>query len=304
MSFGPGTLRTVTRAELDDAADLGDQFISPDLDIPPSEWIDPDWQPYASDRWEILISRWDSLDPPVSDNAQEGPWADLVLPDGSTFLTFGSSVPVDPDSSWAEHRCRVVDRDEVETMTAFLGEPLALEPVTNEGTWQFWDAPLGGGVEVRSFPLPRHNLGCGCDGAAPPDAPGGDAIDGMRVCDYLPEIALTWYRPGERTDFGGGWAACSYPTGAWVFASRYQISSAGVLDLVKAQFGVDGFTTDEIAGRTVYFNSCDEVDCLPAVAISAEPHFVIVVPVDYLGSDLRELAESVIQRINQGTEPG
>ena len=42
------------------------------------------------------------------------------------------------------------------------------------------------------------------------------------------------------------------------------------------------YTTDVIAGRTIYFNDClDGTDgCEPAVAISAEPHFVIIAPTD------------------------
>jgi hypothetical protein len=337
IGLGSAGLRVVTPAELEAATDLADRLgatltqtaRSPDLGVPRAGWIEPAWQPYAPDRWEILISHFKG-DPGVS--YQEGPWADLVLPDGSTFLTFGSSVPVPAEvdarrhgGQVAEYRCRVVGRDEVETMTAFLGEPVAMDPATNEGSWQYWDRPRGGeGVAILVSPLPRHEPGCVVrvgleprrfEGAPPPDASGGDLIDGLLACDYLPETPLTWYRGDEHADFGGGWAACSYPPGGWVFASRHEFSSAEALLAVETLFGIDGFTTDRIAGRTVYFNACVEGgdgppvvvlrSCTPAVAISAEPHFVIVVPSvgQAVTGNLRHLAESLIQRLDDRMEP-
>ena len=87
----------------------------------------------------------------------------------------------------------------------------------------------------------------------------------------------------------------------WLFASRHRVSAEEAEPIVQVQFGAD-YTTDLIAGRTVYFNDCpDGADgCEPAIAISAEPHLVIVAPTDTDASEemLRLLAETVIEQID------
>ena len=83
---------------------------------------------------------------------------------------------------------------------------------------------------------------------------------------------------------------------------RTQATSAEeALELAHLQFGATGFATDQIGGRTVYLNGCvaAPVPCAPAIAIAAEPYFIVIVgypPED--GADieggLRALAEAII----------
>jgi hypothetical protein len=74
--------------------------------------------------------------------------------------------------------------------------------------------------------------------------------------------------------------------------------------LARFLFGEVGFVSDQIHGRTVYLNDCisSPIPCSPAIAISADPYFVIVEG----GSDgssaalednLRSLAEAVIENL-------
>ena len=120
------------------------------------------------------------------------------------------------------------------------------------------------------------------------DPPDENLIEDLHVCDYLPEEVIaealtepwTAFEQGSMEEFGnGGWAACEYFQG-WIYASRHPISGASASAVVENQLGA-GFVTDQTVGRTVFLNDCAVADpCKPAIAISAEPHFVIIVP-DY-----------------------
>lgn len=314
MNLASWGIRVAAQAELAAAAILADRLVDPDLGVPSGQWNDRDWQPFAHDRWEIRTSRWEGLLP--SQQAWGGihyqQWADMVLPDGSTFMTMGSTVPVGPEHQAVEHRCRVVTTDEREGWIDFLGDPVEV----SQNMWAFQDGIRGGGVLVRLSPLLPHRAGCEALSRTPmapepyvpdqsPDAlgdnlsPRGNLIEDLRACDYLPENE--WPRPYEYTDFGGGWAACESMGGGWLFASRHPISSAEALTVVQNQFGVGGFTTDEIAGRTVYLNNCLEPAsvCSLAIAVSAEPHFFIIVSGDGSETTMRLLAEAMIERIDR-----
>jgi hypothetical protein len=145
----------------------------------------------------------------------------------------------------------------------------------------------------------------GCQGSIEP-APRENLIDDLDVCGLVPKSA-GWASSDQgngyaREDRGDGWASCEYdapPVMGFVFASRHPVSTDDAPDVVAHQFGA-GFITEEISGRPVYLNPCVEPDpnCSAAIAVSAEPLLVILVPDEHNSAEeLRTWAELVIDSL-------
>ena len=229
-------------------------------------------------------------------------WRTLELPDGSLIRSFGTAMPDPADSRFDEERCGVVSSDVVKQLRERLGEPLE----DQRNSWAFLPPDIDlGGLHVTVAPLLPHQAGCEEFEPPMPAARDGPLIPELQVCEYLddPDEAASgppagWRQIWESTDFGGGWAACEYFPGGWVFASRHPVTPQEAEAIARHQFGV-GMTSEQVAGRTVYLNACGGADgeCSPAIAVSAEPHLVIVIPDDDT-ADLRELARLVIDGLD------
>jgi hypothetical protein len=287
-------IRVPTQAELDAAETLAERLTDPDLGIAASEWIDADWQPYEHDRWQIMFRRWEGLVPCcwTSELLRDVPWPEMVLPDGSTFMTVGSTMPIAPPTGYVETRCHVIPAAERADWLEVFGDPTS-DPSID--MWMLHDGVRGGGFQISMTFLLPHEIGC----RMPSDpSPRQNLIGDLDVCGYL--AFPVWPGNGRETEvFDGGWALCEYLAHGWVFASRHPVSSEAATAVVANQFGRD-YTTDSVAGRTVYLNACIEPDpaCRPAIAISADPHLVIVVPDRQTSPDaLRDLAAAVIRSI-------
>jgi hypothetical protein len=291
MSLGSGWLRVASQPERDAAQDLAARLVDSDLGIPSEGWVDAAWLPYELERWQIFISRWEG-NPDAFAGFPRMDWVDLVLPDGSTPMTYGESVPVAPDSIFTEERCQEVGAIAANEMRAFLDE-VSPDP----GTWGFRDRT--GGVQFNVVWRLPHEAACQPSFAGPQPSPRGTVVGAVRPCDLLP-VDVGWSQPREDLDHGADWGSCEYLFDGWVFVSRHPVSADQAVIAVAHQFGI-GFTTDQIAGQTVYFNACADpaAQCSPAVAISAEPHFVIVVPDEGTESELRTLATALIEHLDQ-----
>ncbi|HET6746250.1 MAG TPA: hypothetical protein VFH90_10460, partial [Candidatus Limnocylindria bacterium] len=298
ISLGSGSFRVASPEELDAAAELAQVLRDEDLGIVSEGWADLAWRPYPLERWEVRISRWEGREDAFS-GAVSAPWPDMVLPDGTSPLTFGRSIPVNPGGIFDEERCGVLTREEADAFGAFL------DTQQTEGTWAFQDA--SGGVSFNVNPLLPHRSGCASSAGASPETPRGNLIEDLDACAYLPEQLLADVLPEPWTPFDsqrethgdGGWASCEYWE-AWVYASRHRIGADEARAAVEVQFGF-GLVSDSIDGRTVYFNDCLSAGatCSPAIAIAAPPHLVIIVPTDADESMLRALAAALIQRLDQ-----
>ena len=165
---------------------------------------------------------------------------------------------------FVDERCRIVAEADADEMKAYL-EGVTPDP----GIWSFRDET--GGVQFQVSPLAPHESGCTpriSTGVAPAR---NNLIRDMRVCDYLPvsltaEVCRSRGRHSAsrmRNSAKGAGPPARYWQG-WLFASRHRVSSNEAEPIVQAQFGTD-FTTDVIAGRTVFFNACaaGADDCEP-----------------------------------------
>jgi hypothetical protein len=140
----------------------------------------------------------------------------------------------------------------------------------------------------------------------PPSSPAPE-IGGLAACDLIPSERLEARIEYTRT---GNWASCGYdpnpdlPAGGDVYLRTQATSADEALELARLQFGASGFDTDQIGGRTVYLNGCIEasVPCAPAIAIAAEPYFIVIVgypPEDGAAVEpgLRALAQAIIDNL-------
>ena len=129
----------------------------------------------------------------------------------------------------------------------------------------------------------------------------GYLIANLDECGYLPASLSLGGPPNEGGGYGRGWAECQYGAlGVQVFASLHPVAMEDALAIVGNQFG-PSFTVEEMAGRAVYINDCVGTDlaCTPAVAVSAEPHFVVIVPGwDASYDALRHFASEVIDSLD------
>jgi hypothetical protein len=296
MSMGSGWFRAAPQAEVDAAVALSDRLQDSDLGLVAAQWLDAAWLPYALERWEVRLRFWDGREEAFA-GAERLSWQDLVLPGGETPTTYGLPVEVNPEMIFDAERCRIVGLTEFEEITAFIDG-------VGGGVWQFQDAT--GGVAFNFDWLLPHRPGCEPSIDPSPPVARGNLIESHTACDYLPEdviaevVAEPWspFEFQSDTHGDGGWSACEYWQG-WIFASRHRTSAEDASAIVETQFG-PGYSIDEIAGRTVFFNACLEpgAECTPAIAVSAEPHLVVIVPSEGDEELLRSLAAALIDRLD------
>jgi hypothetical protein len=284
------------------AADLVTRFADPDLKLPPADWVDTDWQPYAPERYSVVAY----FPTGMGDEPGSEAW-DVTLPDGSTLKTFGETTPGTEAAGYLVARCGAVAADEARAIVATLEAAPAVYVNPSQGG-SYLDLSDGGSVTV--IPALPHEATCQTFAQqfashSPTEIASPEpAVANLWVCDLLPSSTGTFHTEG-------GWTQCAYaspmqggPVYVYTYARLHETSGEEALQLARFLFGEVGFVSDQIHGRTVYLNDCisSPIPCSPAIAISADPYFVIVEG----GSDgssaalednLRSLAEAVIENL-------
>jgi hypothetical protein len=323
LGTSPFETRVTTPAEAAAVDALVERLDDPDLGLSAEDWADPDWDLHVPQRWRF------SLQFQAGPTDRGYPSADsLVLPDGSPLSTFGAEEPIaerDPSGSMGLTmlRCGFVDAEEARAIAAILTNAGGRPPDIPASDWYFsTDASTPGGtISVNAVGLLPHEYELDCLSAmfgpepspTPEPAPTPPASGPMPfpdACDYVPAslieevIAPLDGEIEHMPDWNPDWTMCWHPVaqdGLPVFASRRSIPADRATEQATILFGEGGFRVEQIGGHDVFFSTCDPSadQCRAAVAISAEPHFVVIT----WGSDahLRQLAEGLIQLLDAGT---
>ena len=315
IDLGQSVLETrpTTPAQADAAKDLADRLRDPDLGLAASEWADDQWHPYFPQRWRFTLQFSGGLDLayPTSDG--------VLLPDGSTLQTFGAEEPDASDLGWTMVRCGAVDTAEALAIAAILTDAGAGPADSSlEPAWHFINGPLNpdeifhSTITVSVVGLLPHEPDCLSDAPAglPPAEPGPSASGPaplIDACDYLPNavigdvigpVGATEHYP----EWSADWAFCWQQVAGdelVIFASRRSFPGERAVDQAGSLFGDDGFNAEQIAGRDVFFNGCEADDpCRSAVAISAEPHLVVITWQAGSQATLRQLTERLIRELD------
>jgi hypothetical protein len=300
--------RLTSPAQAAAAQGLVDRFADADLGLSASDWAEPAWNPYTPDRWRFWL-RFNPADDPGF------PLADSIrLPDGSPLGDFGVEQPPEPESTAA--RCAVTDETDAraiaEILTSAGGRPDDLG--SGDPYWYFTAGGPDQMLTIELVGLLPHQPDCQSQlGAAAtptpapaPSAPAGEPMPLADACDYVPAALVqdvigpiegeTEHYPGWSDD----WAFCWQPVegdGLAIAAIRRPVAGDRAAAQAQSLFGAEGFTTEQIGGRDVFVRSCGlpEAQCRATIAISVEPHFVVLMWSSE--ATLRELAELVIQEL-------
>ena len=289
LSFAsrPLDTRLTSPTEADAGRVLATHIADLDAWIPADEWLDTGWHPFVPERWTLVT------DYPADSITRDATWQ-ITLPDGSTMLTFGTHVPT-PQNLSGVFRCGVVTAADAELIRSEIG-------ASGTSYEHGWDWPLADGGSVSLRGLLPHEAGCEIFRAVPP-VPGGTpdpAVAGITACAYLPELV----GHGIAYPYNGNWLRCEWfsrPTlpGGWMYARGRTTSPGEAEELAGLLFGNGNFTTTQLSGATVFLNVCVSrpSECQPAVAISASPYFIVVVP--DIGTEvlLRKLAGNIIEAL-------
>jgi hypothetical protein len=317
IGLGPNILETrpTTPAQAAAARDLAERLRDSNLGLSAGGWAEDQWLPYFPERWRFLLQFTGPQD--VAYPSSDG----VVLPDGSTLQTFGVEEPNASDAGYTMVRCGATDTEVARDIAATLTEAGA---GPTEGTldtaWHFTDGPLSGGdafhntINVNVIGLLPHEPDCTggvVGGAQPEEPPSNPSTDRSApftdACDYLPtsivgELIGSLDGPIEHyPNWNADWAFCWQPVsgdGLVVFSSRRPFPGERAFDQAESLFGDAGFNAELIAGRDVFFNDCvGNEPCRSAVAISAEPHYVVITWKAETQATLRQVAERLIQEL-------
>lgn len=303
ISIGDGSygeLRPTTPEESESARSLITQLEDPDSWIAADAWIDQQWQPYVPERWELQIS----IDSGGSGECAVQAYGclpsgrDIVLPDGSSLVTFGEYFPlrwVEEDSFRPAYRCGVVSTADAEEIAAMLD--IASDNIDGAGrTFAYGNDEL----RVSMDGLLPHQTGCedfAVTAPTPAPSPAADLVVPANACDYLPSSVVEEW-PSQFPGHGEHWSACFYfSRGApdLVLSVRTRRTTAKeAASYVRSLFGDQEIIPQEIASGTAWFNGCGSpaAGCASAVAVSAEPYLFVI----QSEGDLRILAEALIRR--------
>ncbi|MEK6191384.1 MAG: hypothetical protein AABM41_03545 [Chloroflexota bacterium] len=304
--------RQTTAAQQAAASDLAERLRDPDLGLTAARWAEDQWHPYLPERWRFLVQFTGPQD--VAYPSSDG----VVLPDGSTLQTFGSEAPNASDSGWTMVRCGATDTKGARAIAAIL-TGLGAGPTEGalDPAWRFTDGALNAEevfhdtIAVNVVGLLPHEPDCPSDapaaGAQPAEPPPSPSTDRSApftdACDYVPAslvgelIGPTQGSSEHYPEWTDDWAFCWHPVsgdGLVIFSSRRSFPSERAADQATSLFGDGNFSTEQIAGRDVFFGGCAPSvgQCRAAVAISTEPHFVVITWNSQ--ATLRQLAERLI----------
>lgn len=311
ISIGPDPVFETTIAsdqETAEVASLLSRLADADLGSPASDWAGDGWTESVPGRWRIAVT--------TSPNTERNyPSAEgLVLPGGSTLRDFGADRGV-TDAMGA--RCMVLSAAEAADVASVL--TAATEAAGGEAGWLWSFADDEGYVHLTMAGLLPHEPECetdlpfGAEETPPAEAPTASATDeGVfgDACLYLDPLAVG-AELGEMGEvehhvaWRDDWHMCWYPiagSSAVVLTSgRRSVPAEHAAEQARLLLGEIGLVED-IAGRRVYFNACADAEsgCRSAIAVAADPHFVLVT---WIGGDretLRTFAEHVVQSLDAG----
>ena len=296
----PFEVREPTAQESATVEALVEQLLDPNLGVPSSAWADPEWRPYQPDRWRFSVT----FLPPAGERSAP-PAADVVLPDGSSLRTFGGDSAV-VDAFFA--RCVVRSAEEATAIASALTEAMG-GPVVETPEWQFADDK--GGIQVTAAGLLPHEPDCVTElpvmvpftpvPAASVAAEGLPPLDD--ACDYLDPSEVFGGIQRDLVEhlqgYSADWHVCWYPLGldrVVVASSRRPVPGKHAPEQAERLFGLEDLASEGVGNGQVFFNGCTANDgsCRSAIAISAEPHFVVVTWGDGDRDALRGLAERVL----------
>ena len=305
--------RVTSRAHAAVAAALAERIDDPDFGLPANAWAEAEWHAYVPARWRfsLQLSGPSERDYPSDDG--------MVLPDGSTLRAFGSDGTGTTYPSG--NRCVATGAEEATAIAAILTDAGGSADETSLSSWGFIDDE--GTVWVMVVGLLPHEPDCMTDefGEASPtpepvaSAPPPEVAPLADACEYVPAELVSDLIGQIQGDvehypmWSADWAFCWYPVnedGLAIAASRRSFPSARAAEQATSLFGEEGFSSERIAGHDVYFNGCDSSSrsCRAAVAISADPHFVIVIWQPGSQATLRDLAERVLPALDAaGPQP-
>ena len=305
--------RVTTRAEAAAAAALVERLATPELGLDVADWVDPDWERHLPARWRV----WIEFSPFSPDGPNDSiPAADeLTLPDGSSLSAFGHDAAPDPGSATSA-RCGIVSLSEAHTIA------MALDTLPGEGASSpgvSWQLNLHESAQIANVTitglLPHERI-CVSDlqaSASPTPAPAPSIPPDQprplpNACAYVSQSVVS--RVGGRVggaveDYAGwseDWSFCWYPgdpDGVAIASSRRPVERERAEQLARDLFGDEGFVVDQVGDGSIFLNGCARpgAECRAAVAISLEPHFVVVSWQPSSEEALRTLAEALLERL-------
>jgi hypothetical protein len=289
---GPGNgLRQMTPAEAGSALLLIERLERPDSWLPAEAFIDPENRPYLPDDWILVASGWSEGEaPPTAPEA-----AAVTLPGGRTLIDFGTPFAVDDPQA---ERCEVIEADRARRAAEVI--TLASDP---RRPW--WFAHDGRWIQVRLVPLLDAGYVCAvADGgpeppspspsAPPPELPIESPCD-LVSADLVRALYSSWLHiglsnpPAETQGFGGDddYVGCTYEGGEGeIFSIRIAVRTRSTVasradDIAHTWLGPDA-VTGTADGHPAWQNRCmadpwwSNLGCIKAVAVFAEPWFIVI----------------------------
>lgn len=280
------------------------RLADPDLGLPAADWGDDGWNESVPDRWRISVST-----SPLAE--RDYPSAeDLVMPGGSSLRAFGADRS-ETDAMGA--RCVVMSAAEVAEVASVL--TAATNAAGRDVGWSWSFADDEGYIHLTMAGLLPHEPDCETDPpigatetppARPPQAANEEGVFGD-ACGYLDPLAVG-AALGEMGDvehhvaWRADWHMCWYPisgSSAVVLTSgRRSVPADHAPEQARLLLGEIALVED-IAGRRVYFNACTDTEsgCRSAVAVTADPHFIVITWIGGERETLRTFAGHVVEAV-------
>jgi hypothetical protein len=216
----------------------------------------------------------------------------------------------------------VVGVEEARAIATTLTDAGGRAPPEAGGGDAYWYFTIGEvadmSVQISILGLLPHELDCVSEleaepsptPAPPPALATGDAAPLPSACNYLSADAIREVigeTPQAQEDYPGwsaDWSFCWYALtedGLFVASTRSPTATARAAEQATNLFGEQGLMTDELAGHEIFLNGCatSGETCRAALALSVEPHFVVISWVGGSRDTLGELAKRVVEELAQ-----
>jgi hypothetical protein len=338
VAWGRGSdfIRQMTDEELVAAERLVERLRDLESWLPDEAWVDATPRPYVPDRWLVNVQLPDLVGLADPEGARDRQLSlpdanEIVLPEGVTLLAIGAPYE-EPDGAAApgqpglHGRCAVIGADAARSLSDAIADAGAV--AFNQSWWLRFGSDR---VAVAIRPMLPTDDGCTArmlglvEPAGPSSSPlpqaSGD-LASVDPCGFVSEgsmrtaIEVPAGRPiaitdrtalGEMGRFGPEFLVCSYHLGEiWDDPSTvvHVRTSSTETDAARAlayEILGGGAIEEAVADRRVWHNGCDysmTAECTPAIAISVEPYFIVVIlegrlPEHDLPSIARALASAV-----------
>lgn len=301
-----------TAAEAAAAEEVADVLDTQDLGLASADWTDSSWSPYTPERWQIWLRFMPSDDPG---------WASgdaIVLPGDSSLSTFGNEA--EDGEPGGVDRCAVVGFEDAREIATIMTDAGGRPPPEFGPADAHWYFSVGGSeaVQVSVVGLLPHEPDCisvlnALPSPTPAPAPSlapGELAPLASACDYLPTSAVrevsgeTPEGQEDRPGWSEDWSFCWYPLtdeGLYIASTRRPTPAARAAEQAVSLFGDEGLTADQVGGHDVFLNGCASTgeECRAALALSVEPHFVVIAWRAGEADILRRLAEVIVGQVDQ-----